>query len=851
MTRFQLILLVVVLLLLVCPYGIRSFVLSPTATHHGHDDVMVSSLPFFGGTYSWSPRTVTTTTTLPTGTNAPKSSALLAVGVVQDHVDNVDDFMDDDEEDNTDTSRKKNDFTNILADYVARNDTSSIPVEGYVIAKRSLGKQLIFVDFQTTTGDLCQAMLRDDSFFVGQGGEKEYDYKDGFKRCLVKGTKLKVTGIAIPTRNPGNNVLLLQSMQLTGLPRQLQHIQIILRLGLVERTIPMEQLTLAAGWDQPPLLSPSLTGTGSGNEEYVEEGEVKDKNTKQWLKQLAKDVFESLPEDPMYPAAANQQEISRRGNFVIPAAPREWQEVPKELMLAALEDNGPTQPMQPMESIHRALEQDATGLDLSPLISATGWVRNRRRFEGNISRVSLVDNMTQLLSPQQGQGNNSKDDAVAKDRISCLINPRLLSRMDNDNAEETAELFQTLLAVGAKVWVGGRFRHDTVTNKRVLWVNDIRLVQSSSRSVTIRYLLDLMHARKIDLEQGAEALLLPLQEAQSILSMDATGRRWRANQLAVTLQQAQKNSAGGDRFQPELVQVMTKYQHLVDRHPVIPTEIVVSSLVDQLPSLKLTTSEGSSSFFPPTARRPIMPVGMPGSKWESKKRPQLEWMGQQIGSVLESHPDYGKRKLSILDIGGGKGSLAHYLGQSLQDQVQIHVVDICAGAIANGASKAQRLQLPVEFQWADATSTDVLTDIPADVVVALHACGHLSDVALAHAIHRRAGFVLVPCCFNSNPHLTIPQVNSVEDDSSFETTKVTDWLGIPPDDWSTLKLLAEVQGDITLASRAIGTICAIRAETAQQRLRGEDISIDIRSFPIQYSTRNTVLVGKFGGKKQL
>jgi hypothetical protein len=82
-------------------------------------------------------------------------------------------------------------------------------------------------------------------------------------------------------------------------------------------------------------------------------------------------------------------------------------------------------------------------------------------------------------------------------------------------------------------------------------------------------------------------------------------------------------------------------------------------------------------------------------------------------------------------------------------------------------------------------------------------------------------------------------------------TKVADWLGIPPDDWATLKLLAEVHGDITLASRAIGTICAIRAETAQQRLQGDDINVDIRSFPIQYSTRNTVLVGMFGGKQQL
>ena len=125
-------------------------------------------------------------------------------------------------------------------------------------------------------------------------------------------------------------------------------------------------------------------------------------------------------------------------------------------------------------------------------------------------------------------------------------------------------------------------------------------------------------------------------------------------------------------------------------------------------------------------------------------------------------------------------------------------------------------------------------------MVALHACGHLSDVALAHAIQRRAGFVIAPCCFNSNPHLKIPP--------SGET--VPEWLGVPPEDWSALKLLAEVQGDIPLASEAIGIICAVRAEAAKSKLEESDAmvantkpKIKIRSFPIQYSTRNTVLVG--------
>jgi hypothetical protein len=63
-----------------------------------------------------------------------------------------------------------------------------------------------------------------------------------------------------------------------------------------------------------------------------------------------------------------------------------------------------------------------------------------------------------------------------------------------------------------------------------------------------------------------------------------------------------------------------------------------------------------------------------------------------------------------------------------------------------------------------------------------------------------------------------------------------------------LKLLAEVQGDIPLASEAIAMVCAVRAEAVTKHLmmrnNHEPVpNISIRSFPIQYSTRNTVLMG--------
>lgn len=286
-------------------------------------------------------------------------------------------------------------------------------------------------------------------------------------------------------------------------------------------------------------------------------------------------------------------------------------------------------------------------------------------------------------------------------------------------------------------------------------------------------------------------------------------------------------------------------------------------------------------------------------------------MGHQIQKVLESHPEFRKRTLTILDIGGGKGLLANYLGKQFKDEnVRIRVIDICPGAIKNGSRKAMRLNVPVSYECGDASSPELLlvdddddtgndaARTKPDIVVALHACGHLSDIALNHAAHHRAGFVIVPCCFNSNPHLTIPSIvrhhsngsspdrgsSSISDQSILSNTTLTttktsvaDWLGIEEASWSALKLIAEVQGDFPLSSEAIGLVCAVRAKALSEKIFGEiptpdelcggesasgtftaastttiynttqqqylKRNIEIKRFPIQYSTRNTALIG--------
>ena len=93
-------------------------------------------------------------------------------------------------------------------------------------------------------------------------------------------------------------------------------------------------------------------------------------------------------------------------------------------------------------------------------------------------------------------------------------------------------------------------------------------------------------------------------------------------------------------------------------------------------------------------------------------------------------------------------------------------------------------------------------------IVALHACGALSDVALGHATTHNAAFVITPCCYRSNSHLNVPL--RAKDTSEIVEARPASWLGVDALDFEVLNLIAERQGDIETSSRAAHTICALR-----------------------------------------
>ena len=116
---------------------------------------------------------------------------------------------------------------------------------------------------------------------------------------------------------------------------------------------------------------------------------------------------------------------------------------------------------------------------------------------------------------------------------------------------------------------------------------------------------------------------------------------------------------------------------------------------------------------------------------------------------------------------------------------------------------------------------------------------------------------------------------------SINNEHVHEWLGLPLNDWSTLKLLAEVQGNVQLSNKASRLICAIRARRAAavSKVKGSTSTsssssssssssggeryhvrntggkeathhesdpstriIDIKSFPIEYSMQDLLFV---------
>jgi len=121
--------------------------------------------------------------------------------------------------------------------------------------------------------------------------------------------------------------------------------------------------------------------------------------------------------------------------------------------------------------------------------------------------------------------------------------------------------------------------------------------------------------------------------------------------------------------------------------------------------------------------------------------------------------------LTILDCGCGSSHLtlatAHYLNNVLKIPAVLLGIDANDEVIAKSRARAATLSAsyptPLAIEFRNARIGD-LTDLRADIVLALHACDTATDDALAQAIQSHATLILaVPCCHRHlNATLRIP-----------------------------------------------------------------------------------------------
>jgi len=605
---------------------------------------------------------------------------------------------------------------------------------------------------------------------------------------------------------------------------------------------------------------------------------------------IAKLIANQLPEDKDYPfiilnskgAAANlakrrgsgkEEGRGQRQYRVLSAAPLDVMVVPESITEQVNSDWDAEEEVS--ESTVLGLIQEGqngegyisdgdgtnvgTGVDMVR-VSVSGWVQNRRRFQGHTNSIAVLELVGELSSVDLGTVNDESsysDSNGEAARLKCALHADCFkarrSGMDQNHDILPTDAYGHLMAKGSKVLLEGYLSKGM--DRPTLWVTQARLQRSSWRPATVKYLLDLMAGSEetgkfaFEVEEIADALAMGHSEARTLAeeceTMGSTERQWRAAEMSRDLQDG---SSRLGVFTDDMKAVLAEYKSARDNYPLqhIDREDIVS------PTKDLAT-------IPVRRRSAGLRTSTEGSRWRGKKRPQLEFMARQVREVVESHPDFRSRPLNILDVGGGRGHLSNYLSSVLgNDVANVHVIDIDSRAIKNGVTDAKRKGLDnVRFGVGDASSSANVAGLLAnaangefDIVVALHACGALSDVALGHAVSNSAGFVITPCCFRSNPFLNV-SLPSQDSTSEEVLVRPAMWLGMGEESMVALTSAAELQGDIKNAGEAIHTLCALRAQAVKRNWKdtstdGSSVSaltVQIKTFPIGFSTRNYCVIG--------
>jgi len=781
----------------------------------------------------------------------------------------------------------------------AANATVLVQVEGYVTAVRSFGNSFAFLDIgcRRSIDSPVQVMLKRQAYGVDNSNcDVEGSNFDGIFRSMVPGVKVRVAGTVGPTRNPGEAVLVARKIQLVKWPRNPQHVRKLLSLLLQQSsTTPGRQLQRERNDGDgngalvslnEPIFDDHPIRNDRGNIEALRRGE--DVNTtassttassssssssssslddplqvaaKMIVAQQEEDSeypYEQLMQQRQQPAAVSDEHsttttwnssssISKKKNhnpatssssnykgspLLLPLAPVELQTPPPSAARNVVLDDDAVDfasgdhllsIQETHQRIQRLSDSDWVAETNHSRVRISGWVQNRRRFRNNITILEIVDIFTSsssLSTAPDEDGSTTK--ITIPHRVKCVLHPNSIKEEYDPGG---------ILAPGSQVSLVGTLDRSVSSHGDqqeqqpvvvILWVNQARLLRATWRPATIRMILENAAASILEPSEAARALRISDTEMHRLVdaTTDAVERQWAASEISNRLQNEASRTA---TVSEEQMNVLEKYERYLcgEKYPINAISHDTSAEDDEDPVAGGVVDD-------PVAGGVV--DDRPGSRWQRKKLPQLRWILEEVRDICESHPEYPSRPIRILDVGGGRGLLANFLADSLP--VEVKVIDISSKTVENGKMRSRRSDLAnkVKYEACDASAVTFQPE-EFDIVVALHACGALTDIALSHAVANQAAFVICPCCFRSNPQLRIHR-----------TVAVQDWIGVSPDDYAALKTLAEVQGDQSLASRAMHAICALRS-SAVERHSKQRVRAVIKTFPIAFSTRNFAIVG--------
>ena len=237
--------------------------------------------------------------------------------------------------------------------------------------------------------------------------------------------------------------------------------------------------------------------------------------------------------------------------------------------------------------------------------------------------------------------------------------------------------------------------------------------------------------------------------------------------------------------------------------------------------------------------------------YHRRKQPQVKWMVETLKEMCSSSTNTYKH---ILDVGGGRGDLATAIALEFPNAI-VTVIDRNAHSLQAGCEYSTKVLghsnmnhirfVQVDFLSFMLNKDENAVDRP-DVVVALHACGDLTDAVLDYARMQQIPFVICPCCYNKK----------LAGDGCLEVSFMPSWHSAcftndDDDDagrkLATLERLAESEVR-SVSLRAATIINSMRLASVKQTLFSQEasqcLSLSLEQFPSTYSLRNIVIVGK-------